>query len=165
MASTTAVVYFRPRFTDATAANRQTEAVVYIPFRDVSGVYVGFGLQSDDAAASPKSMLPGPRTPFGYLHGDKNLPVYIDEATWLRLLTFMLEKMGGIAGPSMADVAATVTTVQEAVTSTVTTVTELTDQALQNAAVLDTVREVAQTSDLDGAEQIPTVIRQLKSAY
>jgi hypothetical protein len=111
-------------------------------------------------------MLPGPRTALGYVNGDRTKPVYIDEATWYRLLDYILNvKLGGIAAPSMADVAATVTTVQEAVTSTVTTVTDLTDMALQNAAVLDTVREVSQASDLDGAEQIPSVIRQLKSAY
>jgi hypothetical protein len=166
MASTSAVVYLRPLFSDVTAANRQTTAVLYIPFRDVSGVYVGYGLQSDDSAASAKSMLPGPRTALGYVNGDRTKPVYIDEATWYRLLDYILNvKLGGIAAPSMADVAATVTTVQEAVTSTVTTVTDLTDMALQNAAVLDTVREVSQASDLDGAEQIPSVIRQLKSAY
>lgn len=166
MASTGFVLYLKPQVVATVSATRTTGAVVYVPFRSASGKLVGSGVSTEDAQTSAKAMLPGPRTPLGYVNGDRKQPVYIDEATWYRLVDYILNtKLGGVAAPSIADMAETVTTVQAAVTSTVTTMTELTDQAAQNAAALDTVVEVAKTSGLTGADQVPSVIRQLKSSF
>lgn len=166
MASTGFVLLLKPQASFAVSTTRTTGAVLYVPFRSASGVMVGAGLSNQASAVSAKSMLPGPRTPLGYVNGDKKQPVYIDESTWYRLIDFILnKKLGGVSAPSIADVASTVTTIQDAVTSNVTAVTELTDQAAANAAVLNTVREVAQVNGLDGADQIENPVLQRKGIY
>jgi hypothetical protein len=129
--------------------------------RGVSGIFTeGGGVSTQSIAASAKAMLPTPATPIGYVNGDRTKPVYIDAGTWYRLLDFIINvKLGGVAAPSVTDIASTITSVQEAVTTTVTTVNSVTETVVQNAAALDTVREVAQNNSLSGASQIPRIQR------
>lgn len=136
-----------------------TNIVLYVPFRDLSGVYVGSGVTNADATTSAKSMLPPQRV----LMVDKD--GYCNPQ-WYRYFDWLTnQKLGGVNAPNISDIVTTVTTAQAAVTATATTVSEVIEQATQNAAALDTIREVAQTSALTGADQIPSVARQLKSAY
>lgn len=160
MASTGAVLYLKPRLDAGVAANRTGGAVLYFSPRLVSGIYTTDGVSTEDNATSPKAMLPGPRTPLGYVNGDRRQPVYIDEATWYRLIDYIVNtKLGGIAAPNLTDVSNTITSVADTTTSIVSTVVAITEQTTQNAAALDTVREVAQTASLPGATQIPPVQR------
>jgi hypothetical protein len=156
MASTGAVVYFRPRGVASSKVNRRTSGAVYVPFRDVSGIFTSGGSVSDeDNATQGKALYPGPRVKMVDSTGMIADP-------WHRFFVWLLnDKLGGVDAPSLTDVATSVTGVQQAVTSTVSNVSLLTDQSAQNAAALDTVKEVVQGASLPGSSQIPPVQRTL----
>lgn len=153
MASTGAVVYIRPRFDADVVPGRSSGAVVYIPFRSVSGIFSDAGVSSEDNLTSAKAMYPGPRVALVDERGFITQP-------WDRFFRWILnDKLGGVDAPSITDVTNSITAVQAATTSVVETVVAVVDQNSQNAAALDTVREVAQNNSLAGASQIPPVVR------
>jgi hypothetical protein len=154
MASTGAVFYLRPRITATEAAGRATGAVTYFSPRFVSGVFTdAAGVGTQDNATSLKAMFPGQRVQLVDQDG------YITQP-WYRFFDYLLNtKLGGIAAPSITDVSDSIASVQDATSSVVNTVVSVTEMATQNAAALDTVREVAQTAALPGADQIPSVSR------
>ena len=161
MATTGAVIYLKPRIVAAEVPGRTSGAVLYFSPRLVSGIFADAnGVSTQNSATSAKAMLPGPRTPIGYVNGDRSKPVYIDEATWYRLVDYIVNiKLGGVTAPTLTDVSNSITSVQDATTSIVNSVVSITEQTTNNAAALDTVKEVVQTADLPGATQIPPVQR------
>jgi hypothetical protein len=66
------------------------------------------------------------------------------------------KKLGGAAGPTMADIAANVESSQAAVTQTIATVTAVSEAVTQNAQVLQATVEVAQNNSLSGSANIPS---------
>lgn len=65
------------------------------------------------------------------------------------------ERLGGILGSSITDVATSVSLVQEAVTLAQSIAIDAQVASAQNAAAIDVVRDVAIGNGLTGAEQIP----------
>ena len=161
MATTGAVLYLKPRIVSTDTPGRASGAVLYFSPRFVSGIFSDAnGISTQNNATSAKAMLPGPRTPLGYVNGDRRQPVYIDEATWYRLIDYIVNiKLGGVTAPTLTDVSSSITAVQDATTSIVSSVVSITEQTTNNAAALDTVKEVVQTAALPGATQIPPVQR------
>jgi hypothetical protein len=158
MASTGAVVHFRPRFVAGTGVARSTGAVVYFSPRIVSGVYRA-GID-DTLTRAPDVDLPNARVPIGWVNvNGKALPVLIDAQTWHKFFQTMWEaRLGGFTGRSLADVATGVETVQASVSQSATTTAAVAAQTQANAEALATARQVLQDAALPGADQIPQVV-------
>jgi hypothetical protein len=154
MATTGAVIYLRPTFADTVSANRQSGAVLYVPFRGVSGIYsAGGAVETEANAISKKSMLPPQRARLVDQDG------YITPEWWRFFNWLLNEKLGGMAAPSVTDLTNSISSTQEAVTTSVASVASLTETVVQNADVLDTVKQVAVNNSLSGSASIGTISR------
>lgn len=155
MASTGAVVYLKQYEAAASSAARSSGAVVYLPHREVSGVYqTGVGRAS--ARPNDVAWLPNAQTPIGRVKPDGR--VVMDPA-WYRALQHIFEvRLGGRAAPSLPDVVTTVETTQAAAVQSGQQVSALTQQSQANAESLNVVRQVVQNNALTGAAQIPPVV-------
>lgn len=151
MASTGAVVYIRPRSSVTTVAARTTGAVVYVPFRGVSGLFTG-GVTSSIDSANKRIPMPYANVPLATIR-DGN--AYINPA-WDRFFRYWWEqKQGGINAPTLSDV---VTTVDASVATSAAVegrVASSTAMAIANAAALDAAVQVLQNNAIPGASQIP----------
>jgi hypothetical protein len=127
-----------------------TGFVLYLPFRAVAGIFSqGGGVDTSINATTNKTVMPPPNEPLTDAQGRIN-------PSWYRFLEYMFnKKLGGAAGPSMADLTATVESSQQAVTQTIEKVTAVSEAVTQNAQVLQATVEVAQNNSLSGSSNIP----------
>jgi hypothetical protein len=127
-----------------------TGFVLYLPFRAVSGIFSeGGGVDTSVNATTNKTVMPPPNEPLTDQQGRIS-------PSWYRFLEYMFnKKLGGAAGPTMADIAANVESSQAAVTQTIATVTAVSEAVTQNAQVLQATVEVAQNNSLSGSANIP----------
>jgi hypothetical protein len=128
-----------------------TGFVLYLPFRAVSGIFSeGGGVDTSVNATTNKTVMPPPNEPLTDQQGRIS-------PSWYRFLEYMFnKKLGGAAGPTMADIAANVESSQAAVTQTIATVTAVSEAVTQNAQVLQATVEVAQNNSLSGSANIPS---------
>lgn len=157
MASTGAVVYFKPRAVISVAAGRKTGAVVYVASRFVSGLYSETGVTPSANLTGLRARKPPRHVPLARLDKDGNY--YITEA-WDRYLEHVDKiRLGGPLGPNLPDIETTVTTAQAQAATVAATAAGLTQQVAQNAESLAATVEVAENNALTGATQIPRVQR------
>jgi hypothetical protein len=155
MASSGAVVYLKSYGVGGGALARSSGAVVYLPHREVSGVYqVGVG--TAQTRPNDVAWLPSAQTPIANLNGRGQ---YVMEPSWYRFFQHVADvRLGGRAAPSLPDVVTTVETTQAAAVQSGQQVSALTQQSQANAEALSVVVQVAQNNSLTGADQIPPVI-------
>ena len=154
MASTGAVVHLRLYEVGGTGAARSSGAVVYLPHREVSGVYQ-VGVSTTAARPNDVAWLPSAQTPIASLNGRGQ---YVMEPSWYRFFQHLADvRLGGRAAPSLPDVITTVETTQAAAVQSGQQVSALTQQSQANAESLAVVRQVVQNNALTGADQIPPV--------
>lgn len=162
MASTGAVLYLRPRIEVALTAAHQTGAVVFIaPPRLVTGPFSSAGeIPASRNLAALKTWLPPSEIPIGYLNNDRTKPVIIDAQTWYAFLNYFVNTfIGGPSAPTLADVTSAVTTASAQSAASAAQVTVVQQAVAANAESLGAVVEVAQANDLQGASQIPPVVK------
>jgi hypothetical protein len=146
MATTSAIVYFRP--TAFTARTRATEATVYFPLRVVSGLYS----VSLAASAVTKNWKPSALTPLV----DKDGRITPE---WNRYFSDLGgRKLGGAIFPTLPEIAELFTQTQSNAREISAVQVALEQQATANAQALDVMRQVVQDAALAGATQIPTVV-------
>lgn len=152
MATTGAVVHFKPTLSAFLQANQTTGAVLYFTLRLVSGIFDTGGSFTNTSAASAKSWLPPPRVPVTMENG-------MMTPEWYRFFRYIAEdRLGGASAPSIGDVQTTVGDTQRAVTTNVAQIANVIQAVNTNAQVTQTQTQVAQNSGLTGASQIPQPI-------
>lgn len=111
-----------------------------------------------NARRTGKNWLPPRGTPPFDLKTGKWTP------EWERFVyDFFENQMGGINGPSMAEVQANVVETKAAAISASVATSAITEVVVANAEALAVAVQVSQNAALDGADQIPEVI--LRTAY
>jgi len=112
-------------------------------------------------APIPKSMLPPAGTPFVFVERDRNGGIRVrNNPVWDRFLRmWWQDRMGGDAGPTMAEVQTNVVETKTAAVNAAATAQAVTVQVNANAEALAATVEVAQTNGLSGSESIPPVVR------
>jgi hypothetical protein len=74
---------------------------------------------------------------------------------WYRFFRQLAEKVGGIAGPSVTDVAASVSLAQNQILEATSAAQNAATQVAANTASIDAIREVTVNAGLPGSGQIP----------
>ncbi|MES2958516.1 MAG: hypothetical protein V4792_10020 [Pseudomonadota bacterium] len=149
MASTGAVLFFRPRSAVLTVAHGVTGAVSFVALRTSSGIYSSRGVNASRNLRNLKSVLP-----------DISVPISLDgrmiNPEWYRAFRYVWDTfLNVINGPTLPDVVETITLgqVQSIVSSSIAAALE--QQAAANAQSIASMREVVQAAALPGATQIP----------
>lgn len=151
MATTDAVLFIRPQTNISVATGRTSGVVLYIAPRFSSGAAQS-GVPASANETNLKAWLPPPRHPLVDSQG------FIDPR-WYRFFEYLTEKrLGGASGPSLNDIAATITTVKDQAVSDALTISGLLQQATANAESLSTTVQVIRDNSLPGASQIPPVV-------
>ena len=130
-------------------------AVFYVPIRMVSGLWSTAGITASANLENLQAWLPPQRQPVAYQQGNQ----FFCDPAWYRFFEFVANvKLGGQSGPTLPDVAATVTETQATAAAASATVTEIAQQTTANAEALAATVQVAVDNDLTGWEQIPGVL-------
>lgn len=154
MASTSAVLYVRPRLLGVTVSEHSTAAVLFVALRNVTGIFSAGGGFDNTSEASIKAWLPPPRVAVVDTKSGLMTP------EWYRFFRYIAEdRLGGASAPSIGDVENTVTAAQSAVTQNIVAISAVTEAVNTNAQSLQTTIQVAQQNSLAGANQIPAPIQ------
>jgi hypothetical protein len=163
MASTGAILHFRPQFYGDSSGNRRTGASLLFSPRFVAGVF----RTGVDNTTVPDALsnLPNARVPLGYVMvNGREQPVYIDVRVWYRFLQTLWEtKLGGYAGSALPDVVTSVEATAASVSASATTTAAVAAQTQANAEALSTAVQVLQNAAIPGADQIPPVVTGLEA--
>jgi hypothetical protein len=151
MASTGAVLYIKPTVTLGVAPGHHTGAVIYVPFREVSGIFSATGVSASANLSNLRSFLPHSRQP---VDSAGNLM----DPSWYRFFQMFVDVfLGGVGSLTIADIVSAVTVSQENTTALSSLTQQIASQNLTNAAALSVVAQVARDNSLTGATQIPPV--------
>lgn len=157
MASATFAVSLGFRAGSEVSANRTATFVTSSGVLAQADPYASGGSFSR-AAASAKSWLPGARVKLVDERGYITSP-------WLRFFTYVAEqRLGGINGPSMAEVETNVIETKAQAVNAATSAASVTQQSIANAEALQATVEVVQNNSLSGATAIPPVVRRPPSS-
>lgn len=157
MATTGAVLYFRPTQQAIAAANRQTGCVTLFAVRESTGLISTNGINPSSKTRNRKALKPHRTVPpidaSGLLSTEwDNFFQYLND-TFLKMPN----------GPTLPDVAASITAAQARSIASEVVSAALSQQTNNNAQALLSVVEVVKTATLPGAQQIPPV--QLTPAF
>ncbi len=112
----------------------------------------GSGLISSNVA---KTRLPQAQLPLGRVQPDGTV---LMDPTWYRFLDYIANvQLGGITGPTLGDISTTVDSTRSSAIAAQTSVSQVAQTVNANASTLAATVQVAQTSALPGATQIPPV--------
>lgn len=149
MASTGAVFHVRPRTAASVVANHQSGAKFYLSPRFVSGLYSTTGVTASSDLRGRKSWMPHRAQRWFNADGTPTDEMF-------NFMNYLANTMvGGPSGPTLPDVATTVTTAQEQAATASATVVGVNQMAQQNAESLAAAIQVVQDNSLAGAAQIP----------
>lgn len=152
MASATFAVSLAGRLGSTTSANRTATFILSSGTLAQADPYAS-GTSFSRASGSPKAWLPPPRVKLVDKDGYITSP-------WHRFLTYLVEqRLGGINGPSMAEVETNVLETKAQAVSAATSAASVTQQTIANAESLQATVEVVQNNSLSGATAIPPVVR------
>lgn len=168
MASSTAAIKLGARAYSAPGAKASSGiAAVYAGAQASGDPFANSGEISDSTPGNLKSWLPPQRVALAYVDiGGQRMPVYIDASTWYRFFQFVAEiKLGGVNGPTLANVATDVITGKAQTAAVVAQTAAITQQVQTNAEALVAVVEVTQQNDLSGSAQIPPVVTRAPTNY
>ena len=113
----------------------------------------GSGLLS---ATLNKGRLRSASLPFGRAQPDGSVMV---DPVWYRFLDYIVNtQLGGPTGPTLGDLTATVDSTRSSAIAAQTSVSQVAQTVNANASALAATVQVAQTSALPGATQIPPVV-------
>jgi len=112
----------------------------------------GSGLISSSVA---KTKLPQAQLPLGRVQPDGTV---VMDPTWYRFLDYIANvQLGGVTGPTMGDLSATVDSTRSSAINAQNAVSVVAQTVNANAASLAATVQVSQTAALPGATQIPKV--------
>jgi len=150
MGTTTATVYVRPTI----AGPRGAGGVVYIPHRQVAGIYT-IALTASSTTVK-KNKKPSGAAPIGYVDGDRTKPVLIDPA-WSKYFGLEIggRKLGGAAFPTLPDIAEFILQTQNSSAAVALELAAMAQMLEANAQTLAALLEVNTTAAVPGVEQVP----------
>ena len=126
-----------------------TNAVIYIPIRAVSGRFTSNLIST--ARKNLKSWKPSVNAPLVDDHGRITPP-------WNQFIDYLIETvLGGANAATLADIAGFATVSQVEAIANNAAIGALKQQGVNNAQVIDAIRQVTVTAALAGAAQIPPV--------
>ena len=159
MASATCAISLGYRAATAAAKGGRSQVDIFVGARVTSVKVANAAEISGTGPSNLKAWLPPQRTPIAYVDiNGQQTPVYIDASTWYRFLQYVAEiKLGGVNGPTLANVAADVVTAKSEASAAAIGQASIGQQVQANAQALAVTVEVAQTNSLAGADQIPPV--------
>ncbi len=150
MPTTDAVLYLKATAGAGASVNRSTGSMVLFALRDSSGQFTSSGgVPANRDLSKAKSLRPHRSVPLTDSNGLINEP-------WERYLAFIDGTFLNIRnGPTLPDVASSITYAQAQSLVSESVAAALTQQANANAQSIQTIREVVQVAALPGAMQIP----------
>jgi hypothetical protein len=150
MADTAAVLLIRPQLGASVGVSRSTAAVLFVPWRGVSGLFSSSGITSA-TAKNLKSWKPSALAP---VVDDKGCIT----PAWNKFIDYLIETvLGGASAPTLPQVQRSIG-YSEAQSLIVNAVAAALQQQVQsNAQSLAAAVEVLKSNTLTGAVQIPTV--------
>lgn len=155
MTSRSAVISVGLSIANTTAKHGVASAVLTTGALEYANPYSGGTTVTTDTSLL-RTKLPLAELPLGRVAKDGSVLI---DPTWYRFLDFVSNvQLGGPTAPTIADLStATVSTRTQAIAAQ-TAVASVSQQVNSNAQTLGAVVQVAQTSSLPGAAQIPPVV-------
>lgn len=151
MASTGAVVFFRPRFVGTSyPIAKATGASVYFPVRMLTGIWTTAGIPQSNLD-NLRSLLPAQRSPV--VNADRTMT-----AEWYRFFDFLVNVyLGGPDTPTITDIVSSLESTIQRSTEAAVQAALAQRQTQTNAEALAATVEVVKNNGLTGSSQIPAV--------